>query len=343
MIYIRTDMNQTIATGHVMRCLSIADAGRTVGVECVFILSDNEAVQLLESKGYRYIVLNSIWNNLDSEIELLQNVIREERIERLLIDTYQVTEQYLRALTEMTYTIYLDDLNAFIYPVNAIVCYANYWSKFKYKETYENAKNNGEIETVPEFYLGCAYAPLRQEFMALPDKKIEEQISKVLIMSGGADTSNSIPYLLGKIKSRNFERVDVICGRFFDKIDELKKEYEEYTNIHIHSNVNNLIDYMKSADLAISAGGSTLYELSAVGTPTFSFAYVDNQLDNVRQFEKDGIMKCLGDFRDKENLKDICTLIDTVSDSAVRKEISVKMQRLVDGKGALNIIKCICG
>lgn len=341
-LYIRTDMNQTIATGHVMRCLSIADAGRTVGVESVFILADNEAVPLLESKGYSYIALNSKWDDLESEIETLQDVIRREQIERLLIDTYQVTEKYLRALTEVTYTIYLDDLNAFTYPVNALICYANYWQKFNYIDVYEEAWKNGTINVVPKFYLGCKYAPLRQEFMNLPAKQIGEKIANVLIMSGGADTNHSIAYILSKIKDENFACIDVVCGRFYEKIDELRKEYEEYTNIHIHSNVSNLIDYMKQADLAISAGGSTLYELCAVGTPAISFSYVDNQMDNVRQFEKDGIMECIGDFRDKESLRDVCDMIASLSARTVREELSAKMRQMVDGNGALNIAKAIC-
>lgn len=338
-LYIRADMNQIIATGHVMRCLSIADAGRTIGVECIFILADNEAVPLLDSKGYRNIVLNSRWDDLESEIELLQDVIRREKIEKLLIDSYQVTEKYLRALSEMTYTIYLDDMNAFTYPVNALICYANYWQKFNYLQNYEAAQKDGKINVIPQFFLGCKYAPIRQEFMNLPEKEIADKIERILIMSGGADTNHSLAYLLDKLKAKKYEHIDVICGRFFENIEAFKREYEEYSNIQIHSNVSNLIDYMKSADLAISAGGSTLYELCAVGTPAISFSYVDNQIDNVKQFEKDGIITYMGDFRNKEKLKDICELIDAISDSGVRKEISSKMRQIVDGKGALNIIK----
>ena len=54
---------------------------------------------------------------------------------------------------------------------------------------------------------------------------------------------------------------------------------------------------MQEADLAISAGGTTLYELCAVGTPTICYSMADNQLDNVRQFEKDGLMYYAGDAR----------------------------------------------
>lgn len=342
-LYIRVDMNEVIATGHMMRCLSIAEAAIDEGTETTFILSDDHATKLLDSKGYEYIVLNTKWDDLDNEIEKITEVIKRERIEKLLIDTYQVTEKYLRALTELTYTIYLDDLNAFIYPVNAIICYANYWKKFNYLDTYGKARDNGIIDLLPKFYLGCEYAPLRQEFRFLSDKNISEKISRVLVMSGGADPNDSISHILNEMELDEFEHIDVICGRFFLKLETLKSKYEDYQNVHIHSNVHNLIDYMKKADLAISAGGSTLYELCAVGTPTISFSYADNQLDNVKQFEKDGIMEYLGDFRHYNTIKFISDVIQKYKDKAYRRERAVLMQRLVDGNGAINIVHAVWG
>ena len=134
MLYIRADMNETIATGHMMRCLSIADAARELGEETTFLLADMQAVELLESKGYKYIVLNTEWNNMESELEILKEIISEHEIKTLFIDSYQVTERYLEELTKLTRTIYLDDVNAFHYPVTGIICYANYYEKFQYKE-----------------------------------------------------------------------------------------------------------------------------------------------------------------------------------------------------------------
>ena len=50
--------------------------------------------------------------------------------------------------------------------------------------------------------------------------------------------------------------------------------------------------FMMEADVVISAGGSTLYELCAVGVPTISYSIADNQLNNVRKFHEDGIIDC---------------------------------------------------
>ena len=64
-------MNCVIATGHVMRCLAVADLLRQNEIDSVFILADDNAVDVIPKKGYKYKVLNSTWNSLDDELEIL--------------------------------------------------------------------------------------------------------------------------------------------------------------------------------------------------------------------------------------------------------------------------------
>lgn len=340
-LYIRVDTNEVIATGHVMRCLSIAEAARDEEIETTFILADDHATKLLDSKGYEYIVLNTKWDDLDNEIEKIAEVIKRERIEKLLIDTYQVTEKYLRALTEITYTIYLDDLCSFIYPVNAIICYANYYKNFEYERIYSLAVEEGIIKSVPKFYLGCQFVPLRKEFSKVLTKKIDKKISNILILSGGTDPYDALLYILDTIDTNKYENINVICGHYYNKKSELEKKYREKQGIHIYNSVSSIIEFMQEADLVISAGGTTLYEICATGTPTISYSFADNQLENVLQFDRDNIIKYAGDIREvRINIEEI---IEYLEDDVKRKECSKLMQQLVDGKGAYRIInKIIC-
>lgn len=339
-MYIRTDMNDSIATGHVMRCLAIADVARIQGIESIFILADEQAVELLSKREYEYIVLGTKWDELNNEISKICKVIEEWNIEKLLIDTYQVTYEYLEALTKLTYTIYLDDINAFCYPVNTIICYANYWEKFDYYTRYCSALEQKKIKAMPQFLLGCKYVPLRHEFSDLPQKAVNREIRKILILSGGTDPYNAIDQILEAIELFAYEQIDVICGQYHKNKPLLKKKYEKYSMVHINSSVNNLIDYMERADLAISAGGTTLYELSATGTPVITFYFADNQYDNVMQFEKDNIAVCLGDLRRENNINSIQEFIlKYTKDERIRR--SNLQQCLVDGNGAMRIVKKI--
>ena len=92
-IYIRADMNEIIATGHVMRCLSIADAAKEQGKETIFIVADEKPIEMLKKRGYEAIVLHTLWNTMEEEIDVLIPLIQLHNIQKLLIDSYQVTKQ----------------------------------------------------------------------------------------------------------------------------------------------------------------------------------------------------------------------------------------------------------
>lgn len=332
MLYIRADMNDTIATGHVMRCLAIADAARQMGEGVTFILADDQAVKLLKKRGYCYIILHTKWNQMEEELPALEYVVRQKQIKRLLIDSYQVTERYLTVLQEMTEVIYIDDLNTFLYPVHGLICYANYWEKFHYTENYRHTN----------LYLGSRYTPLRSVFSNCPPKKVNEKAEQLLILSGGTDPYDVLHQLLTRLDTTRYKHIDVICGMYYPKYDALYEKYRKEEKIRIHSTVNNVEYYMKEADAAISAGGTTLYELCASGTPAITYAMADNQLENVKKFQEDDIMDYAGDIRNENIIENITKYLDKYHwNKQLRQERSLRMQELVDGKGALRIAQIL--
>lgn len=330
-IYIRADMNEIIATGHVMRCLSIADAVRDQGKETIFITADEKPLEVLQNRGYDPIVLHTDWNNMEEELEVLIPLIKSNGISKLLVDSYQVTEKYLRTLEEYTEVFYLDDLDAFEYPVSNVICYANYYSQLSY----------GNYEVNTKFYLGTAYMPIRKVFQNCKPKLIKENIENIMILSGGSDNYHMIENIADLFKGSNTVRADIICGAFYPDFKGLEEKFSDYTNLHFYQNVSNLEEFMENADLAISAGGTTLYELSAKGTPTISYSFADNQLKNVRQFDADGLICYAGDVRQDDVYGNIYRLYEEYEDSNLRKERSEKMQKVMDGKGATRIARLL--
>lgn len=331
MQYFRVDMNPTIATGHMMRCLSIADDVRELGGDVTFIVADEYPVELCHSRGYDVIVLDSDWKDMESELPKLAEVIEASQIEELFIDSYQVTPEYLAGLKKHVKVTYLDDLDKFAYPVDRIICYANYCKQFSYAE--EN--NVGHC-------LGMEYIPLRKVFRNCPQKQISDRIRKVLLLSGGTDSYGIIEKMVERFKNVTSIIFVTVCGRYYEGFEELQDKYKGYPNLEFYKNVSDLEEYMKKADLAISAGGTTLYELCAVGTPTISYSFADNQLYNVKQFAEDGIIEYAGDVRETdivEKIQDLYAQYD--KNVKLRKERSAMMQRNVDGNGAYRIAKVL--
>lgn len=336
MYYIRADANEKIGTGHVMRCLSIAGEFCKHGEEVTFIIADDRSRNIIEEYNYSTICLNSDWNNLDLEVETLIQIIKLHKIEVLLIDSYFVTERYLRALKQYTRLVYLDDLNTFIYPVDVLINYNIYATDFNYKKNYQNAG----VETA--FILGCSYAPLRDEFSCVR-RTTNEKVSRILITSGGTDNygiMNEILYTL--VRKPWFQSVEyeIIMGRFHS--DALLNSWNSYPNVHLLMNITNMSKYMSACDIAVTAGGITVYELCACGIPSILYTQADNQLEIAKSMSEKGLTPWVGDIR-TDKTKCVEQIIQHMenyrTNRKLREQTSKAMQSEIDGRGCSRLVR----
>lgn len=352
MFYIRTDANPIIATGHVMRCMSIAKEISKLGEEVTFITADLQSQELIERNGFAVLCLDSTWNDLELEIEKLIEVIQRYSIKKLLIDSYFVTEKYLNELRRYTKLIYLDDLATFAYPVDVLINYNNYASGLGYEKFYPT--------TDTKLVLGCSYTPLRDEFRDIASN-VSNTMQNVLVTTGGSDSYHVaykfLQYMfenhLSDYKGSEADNLEslvrnikfhVVVGKFNTDKEKLRDMAKDYPNIILHMDVLNMSELMKKSDLAITAGGSTMYELCACGVPMITYSFADNQLAGVKGFHSIGVAKYCGDIR--AGVNEVCESIvygiyEYCNDSTCRKNISNRMKNLVDGYGAKRIAEII--
>lgn len=302
MIVIRADANENIASGHVMRCLSIADALFDLGEDIVFFTSDSAAEKVINSRGFKAIRLSADWNEKDRELKEFIAGLDRLNPDILLVDSYQVTDHYLRTLRGIVRLAYIDDLNAFDYPVDIVINYAIYAKELVYPQD-------------KKYLLGIEYAPLRKQF-ALSEseikKSIENQrmIKQVLLTAGATDpyhvTEDVIREMLERSELDGY-KIAVIKGRFWsddysNRVKALSLRPTIRGRIAIYEDIENMAEIMLESSIAVSAGGSTLYELCACCVPTITFSYADNQLGNVNGFARNGLMIYAGDARHTECL-----------------------------------------
>lgn len=333
MLHIRTDGNETIGTGHVMRCLEIAKAYQETEGPVQFLVADEKSKKFIEDKGFSCYLLESEWKNLDSERDKIYMCKEQCGVERLLIDSYFLSMEYVKAWKELGVKVaYLDDLCSESYPLDVLFNGAVWATEEKYKKMYQDEQT--------KLFLGCRYLPLRQEFSNTPSKQIKEKAENILVLSGGTDPYH---FLLEFIKNLPADmekecQYYIVCGIFngdYKKIVNICKSKE---NIHILQNVGNLYEYMCKADIAISACGMTLYELCACKTPAIMYLLADNQKGNLDGFTQRNIYESIGDIRKKT---DFILLFDKlsclISNREKRDEMSRLVQEMVDGRGAYRI------
>jgi UDP-2,4-diacetamido-2,4,6-trideoxy-beta-L-altropyranose hydrolase len=332
-IYIRADANDIIATGHVMRCMSIAAQIKKQGVKVTFITADDNSKALIESRGYQVDVLGTQWDNLDSEIDTLCQYIKDNNVGILLVDTYYVTDKYFKALSELTKVIYIDDMRKFAYPVYTLINYAAFADVVTYEKLYAASTNE------PEMLIGAQYIPLRDEFVG-KNYVVQKEATRVLITTGGTDRLNVAGNLLESFMNDGILcklEYHVIVGCFNCNKDMLcYVSNDSNGHVTLHENVDNMSYWMTYCDVALSASGSTLYELSACGVPTICFEVADNQA-GADMWQQKGYMRYAGNAAsDIDSCVTSCSkhLKELVSDYNERIRMSTEIRQLIDGKGA---------
>ncbi len=370
MFLIRADGNAFTGAGHLMRCLSVAQELRKLsgnGEEIHFICADPESAALAEEHGFPAHSLGTDYQDMEAELsrwpklveELHRHGRRKEACPReepaaLLVDSYYVTDLYLQGLGGMGYVILMEDFGTHRYPVDCVVNYNAPASLEEYQRLYGDRS--------VDLLIGSSYVPLRQQFAKARGALAQEgrggeavcgaparegrggeAARNVLVTTGGGDSEN----LAGKILERIYRRdmdFHLVMGRFSPHFEKMKKLEQEKANVHIHYNVENMARLMLGCDIAVTAGGSTVYELAALGVPLLCFSYAENQEALADCVGARGIGLSAGAWhRDPGGtLERIGGQFQKLAaDSRIRQACSRRGMALTDGEGAERLARAL--
>ena len=342
MIFFRTDGNEKIGLGHVMRCLSIAEVCKSKEIEIRFVLSDTKCQEIIENKGFECSVLGTCYNDMESELNSFCELIAHFKPQTIVIDSYYVTYNYLYTIREKANTVYIDDVLAFAYPVDVLINYNIFSSLEDYLELYKSS------ECFPKFLLGTKYVPLRSEFSNCVYKEPSKKVKKILVSTGGSDPEhvgiNLLKYIGDNLNLLSTFNFIFVIGSVNKDVSRIKELANNIPNVHIIVDAKNMQEIMNSCDLAVSAAGSTLYELCVTCVPTITYVLADNQLPAAKAFSEQGLMEFIGDIR---SIKNYCELIlkaifDLSNDSFKRKSMCKKSYTQINKIGAKTISNSIC-
>ena len=341
MIIIRADGNAAIGTGHIMRCLSIADAFQRVNEDSLFVVADNSMKQIIEDRGYQACVLDTDYKNMQDDLEKTISIIKRVKAKALIVDSYYVTYDYLSNLKEQVKLVYIDDVASFAYPVDVLINYNIYADKMNYTSIYK-AQNTD----VPKLVLGTKYVPLRNEFSDAEPIKIQKQVGNVLISTGGSDPIHLAVDLIRAIKSMQFKdgiTYHFVVGAMNQDREELERLSFGMDNVQLHYNVKDMKSLMCSCDIAVSAAGSTLYEICACGVPLITYVLAENQINGAKTFEEKGLAINCGDIRNITNASEvICDAVQQLAKNYDKRRIIYNtMIEALDGKGAARICSIV--
>jgi len=342
--FFRVDASLEMGTGHVMRCLTLAQMLRDNGIDNEFICRKLEGNLILKirKKGFKVHELDSIHeNNNKDELEHSHwlkttqqidaqdciKIIGRKDIDWLIVDHYALDACWELALKPYTKKIMvIDDLADRAHDCNILL-----------DQNLGRTCHNYEA-LVPQkcrLLLGTKYALLRPEFSYYREHSLQRRekydLKNILINLGGVDLENNTAIILDHIKKSSLPNninINIVMGAHSPHIESVRNISSQLSQqVNIYIDTKNFAELMTAADLAIGASGSTTWERCCLGLPTVQIGVARNQ---------DFIGEALAKISAIKLVYKLEEMIPILEDSLNwAEEAACQASKICDGKGAL--------
>ena len=346
----RVDASLTIGTGHVMRCLALAQRLKQYGVDCFFLSRDHDGHlhNKVASCGFPLLSLGAadsspIWANdsgyvrwlgVDPLRDAADTQVRLEglSVDWLVVDHYGLDAHWEHAVrSTCTRIMAIDDLANRDHAVDVLLD-QNLGKTLAHYEA--------RVPASCKLLLGPDYALLRTEFALFRTESLSRrrhgQLRKVLVSMGGVDLQNATGSVLEALSawapSTDLE-VTVVMGPsapWCDKVRQQARTLPFPTEVLV--NVQRMGGLMCETDLVIGAAGSSSWERCFLGVPTLLFVLADNQRDIADALSQTGAAHLLGG---PDEVGHLCRVLDQLVENPARlRSMSISSAKLIEGHGA---------
>lgn len=356
----RADASLQIGTGHVMRCLTLADALRERGASCTFVCRPHPGhlLAFIAQRGHHALALPKLqegaepnhnriahghWLGTDwatdaqDTQQALSALTGGQPLDWLVVDHYALDEHWEEALRPQAQRIMaIDDLADRPHACDMLLD-----QNLGRKEADYGGLLKGKTTTV----IGPQYALLRPEFAALRAQSLARrqsnpQLRRLLITMGGVDKDNATGQVLAALHSCTLPvdlRVTVVMGPHAPWLAQVQTQATLMpwpTGVLV--GVNNMAQLMAESDLAIGAAGSTAWERCSLGLPSLVLVLAQNQLPGAVALREAGAAVAM------ESQQQITNFFASHQSASEAKEVLNKLSQaaaaVTDGEGCQRIV-----
>lgn len=328
-ILFRTDASASIGTGHVMRCLALAQALVRNGHKATFLSKElpDALKEKMTGAGCGVETLKAAPYGKEDA----QETAKRGKGSWVIVDGYAFDGAYQDVLKQNGISVlFVDDyVHADHYAADIVLN----------QNVYATAEGYGKTSLL----LGPRYALLRPEFAEIqPERIMLKRARNVLVTLGGADPDNVTGKVIRALRTIPKIRVTVVIGGANPHAEDIKTLCAE-AGYEVANNTPDMRGLMALADVAIAGGGTTSYELARMGLPSLMLILADNQRAVAEGFEKAGVAKNLGWHADVSEEVIAKKASNLLNDGEARKAMSLAGKDLVDGYGALRVAQVLTG
>lgn len=342
-LVIRADATTEVGTGHVMRSLALAQHWKRKGGTSILIgLFDSKILEnRVRHEGHALIPLEKAYPHGSDLTQVRKHMSEIKQSHKgtnwLVLDGYHFDHHYQRNIKDMGFRLMvIDDMGHL----------DRYHADILLNQNIHAPQINYRCDVHTTLLLGSRYALLRDEFLANGkwNRKIPEKGRNILISLGGSDPKNVTLSVINAIEALKLKDIEVrvIIGFSNPHFESLKRASTRGTcKIQFVQKADNMPDLMKWADIAVSAGGSTCWEMAYTGLPNVVVVVAKNQAKIAEELALRGISVNLGrsDTLDSDRLRG--EILGLLEDSARRSAMSELGQKLIDGYGVSRVFRML--
>ena len=341
-IVIRVDASRDIATGHVMRCLTLASALRHRGASVSFVCREHPGhlCGLIEERGFSVSRLpppraasgadgdlaHSSWLGASWRDDAQQTIgALGGRPDWLVVDHYALDRRWEGELRPSVGGIMaIDDLADRAHDCDLLLD--------QNLVAHMHERYNGKVPEACALLLGTDYALLQPMFSELRSRvpPAEGAVRRLLIYFGGVDSDDLTGRALSAFLTlkRPDIQADVVFSSGSAHADALRKRAAGHANVRLHSGLLTLAPLMFQADMAVGAGGATSWERLCLGLRCLVVTTAENQRAVAEELHRRGLINWLGRKEDLDEAalaREMSRMIEGLSPRRVASAL--------DGKG----------
>ena len=351
-VFFRADASTRAGSGHVMRCLTLAEILRSKGADCTFICREHPGhlADLIREKGFDVCVLPVVvdrgeaegeyadWLGDSWEHDASQSLSICDGADWLVVDHYALDHRWHKRLAPVVgHVMVIDDLANREYFCDVLLDQ----NLGKIKANYKAFVPEGCV-----CLMGPEYALLRNEFMvrrpqSLANKNQDMGIQRVLVSLGGSDQDNATEWvldLLSKSALEDHTYLDIVMGAsapHLARIQEIVKSFRFHARVSV--NVTNMAERMALANFSIGAAGSTAWERCCLGLPSAILVLAENQRKIAEQLQAFGASVLL-DI--KQPIKEASESLNALfANPKSLEEMGRRAAGICDGRGGERVVR----
>lgn len=337
-LIIRVDASTKMGTGHLMRCLALAQAWKKVGGKATFITAcqSEGLLERLQEEGFSSHLLGRSYPD-PSDRDCTKDILASHPNAWVVLDGYHFDEVYQQWLKEAGHRLLvIDDMGHL----------KHYYADIVLNQNLHVEQLHYSCEPYTRLLLGTHYVLLRREFLDWRGwkREIPKVARRVLVTLGGSDPENHTLKVIRALQEVGIPDLEatVVIGASNPHASVLGQAAKQSCiPIRLVRDAKNMPELIAQADVAVIAGGVTLWELLFMGCIIISYASNSIQDVFINELERLGIVKHQGDLGQIDQGSLTSSLQEVALSKTRRKHMSTSGKLIVDGKGTERVLDVI--